>query len=222
MMILSHIPCTPRFLFSLFPPKLARFQSSPKFPGGPFHFFLGIFLAGPSHQAVRPNLAHIGSRLHPSVASTATACLTGRHRCVLHPPGAPREAEPLHRPSPFPHQADSPSNPLPLLLTPSKQVELKPTSPTDRLRSPPSPPRPYKRVQHPGHHLHNSFPSSYPPLLARKAAPNELRPPPPILSVTGKTPPPRHPTPTSVSFAESTSPSPSFRCKPSCPRAPAR
>jgi hypothetical protein len=118
-----HFMSSP-FSFLLISTEASPFPIRPKIPLRPVYFFYFFFILEFSLPArvIRPFGPPWPTRglLPPSDARAADTRSTGRRRCALHPSGAPQEAKSLHRPSPFPHQANSPSNPLLLLLTHSK------------------------------------------------------------------------------------------------------
>jgi hypothetical protein len=134
-----------------------------------------LFLSFLAQKDFQPHLLPLApDTLAPSLGRPhhASPCASGR----LHRTGPDVSRPP---PPPFP----SLNRRRLLLASPSvtgHHLESAPPPPSLHGRPPP---RPYKRAQHPSHHLHKSFPSSSPPLLAWKVVPIELRPPPPPLFI---------------------------------------
>jgi hypothetical protein len=90
-----------------------------------------------------------GALLPPSVASATATHSTDRRCCAPRPPVHLEKPSRCTVPPPSLIKPNPVESPLPPLKSFKNRWGLKPTSPTDRLRSPPLPPGPYKRVPHP-------------------------------------------------------------------------
>jgi hypothetical protein len=148
MTILAHISWAAYFLFSLFPLKLARFQSGPKFPGGPFNFFSFSwnFPCRPKSLGRSAQLGPLGVFSHLRTPEPPPP-LPVRHRAMRHhvsPSHARMEMNrSAARPPPLSRTSSTPCR----LLSPIQcwNCRVKNPPPADPLPSPPPPPRGYKR-----------------------------------------------------------------------------